>query len=238
MFRTSFTLAAAVAALTVSAAAYADDNSSTGSDAPSGGKSLTASSGWYVGGSAGLSFLEEQTNHNGSDSVNFDTSASNPGFDITGALGKDLGNGFRAEGELGYRQIEMGHATVYAPGGAGLNSGSAGGNANAVSLMGNGYYDFQTGGRIVPYVGLGIGMAEVSMDGVSVNNAPAVDDSDLVFAYQAMAGIGYQLTPTGTIYTGYRYFATTRPTFSDAGGDRFNSEFELHNLEIGYRLSF
>ncbi len=236
MFRSSLTLAASIAALTMSATAYAQDNSnSTGEP---GGKPLTAGDGWYVSGSAGMSFLEEQTNRNHSGSTNFDTSGANPGFDVTAALGKNLGNGFRAEGELGYRQIEIGHATVYAPGGTGISSGNGNGNANAVSFMGNGFYDVQTGTRFVPYVGLGIGLAAVTMDGVSVNHTPAVDDSDLVFAYQAMAGVGYQLSPSATIFTGYRYFATAEPTFTNAGGDRFQSEFESHNIELGYRLTF
>jgi opacity protein-like surface antigen len=237
MVRSSVTLAIAIAAFALAADAYAEDTSNN-QTAP-GEKSLTASDGWYFSGSAGMSFLEEQTNRSHSGSVDFDTSGANPGFDVTGALGKNLGDGFRAEGELGYRQIELGHATVYAPGGTGIASGSTSGNSHAVSFMGNGYYDFkQLGGPVVPYVGAGIGMADVSMDGVSVNGSPAVNDSDLVFAYQAMAGVGYQLTPTDTIYTGYRYFATAEPGFTDSAGDHFHSEFESHNLEIGYRLSF
>jgi opacity protein-like surface antigen len=234
MVRSTVSLAAALAAITLAANAYAQDAGSQASN----DKALTTSDGWYFSGSAGLSFLEEQNNRNRSGSVNFDTSGANPGFDVTGALGKDLGNGFRAEGELGYRQIELGHGTVYSPGGTGIATGYATGNSHAVSLMGNGYYDFKFGSPIVPYVGVGIGMADVSMDGVSINGSPAVSDSDLAFAYQAMVGIGYQITPTGTIYTGYRYFATAEPNLSDAAGDRFHSDFESHNLEIGYRLAF
>jgi len=238
MFRSSLTLAAAIAALTLPAGAYADDNSSNGSTSD---KSLTISpqansNGWYLSGSTGLSFLQEQNNHAGS--LNFDTSGANPGFDVTGAVGKELGNGFRAEGEIGYRQIEMGHGTVYAPGGTGIASGPAGGDAHALSFMGNGYYDFQTGTRFVPYVGAGIGFADVTMSGVSINGVPATNDSDLAFAYQGMAGVGYQLTDNGTIYTGYRYFAVDDPTFDDTTGEKFHSELATHNLEVGYRLTF
>ena len=243
MFRSSLALAGAIAALALSASAYADDNSNnngTGGNSnnnPTGtSKPLTTSDGWYLSGSAGLSFLQEQDNHAGS--LNFDTSGSNPGFDVTGALGKELGDGFRAEGEIGYRQIEIGHATVYAPGGTGITSGFTTGDAHAVSFMSNGYYDFKTDSRFVPYVGAGIGLADVTLDRVSVNGVPATNDSDLAFAYQAMAGIGYQLSPNGTIFTGYRYFAVDDPTFTDTTGEKFHSEFASHNLELGYRLTF
>jgi len=236
MFRSSFALAAAVAALTLSASAYAADG---GTDSGTPKDKWMGMSGWYLSGSAGLSFLQEQDNHSPSGNVNFDTSGANPGFDITGALGKELGDGFRAEGELGYRQIEMGHATVYAAGGNGIHSGYATGNSHAFSVMGNGYYDFkQLGGPFVPYVGAGIGFANVSMDGVGVNGVSTVDDNSVVFAYQAMAGVGYKLTPESTIFTGYRYFAADDPTFTDSAGNKLHSEFATHNLEIGYRLDF
>jgi len=236
MFRSRFALVAAAATLTLSASAYAADS---GTDSAASSPKSLSMGGWYLSGSAGLSFLEEQDNHSHSGNVDFDTSGANPGFDITGALGKDLGNGFRAEGEIGYRQIELGHATVYAPGGTGIHSGYATGNSNAVSFMGNGYYDFkQLGGPFVPYIGGGIGFADVSMDGVGVNGVSTVNDSSVAFAYQAMAGVGYKLTPDSTIFTGYRYFATDDPTFTDSAGDKFHSEFATHNLEIGYRLNF
>jgi len=232
MFRSSLASAAVIAVLALSANAYADENSSDAS----GSKPLTMGNGWYVSGSAGLSYLEEQNNHRGG--LNFDTSGSNPGFAVTGAVGKELGYGLRAEGEIGYRQIDIGHATVYAPGGTGIASGAGTGNSHAVSFMGNGYYDFTTGSRFVPYVGAGIGFADVNLDRVGVNGVPVTNDSDLAFAYQAMAGVGYQLTPNGTIFTGYRYFAVADPTFTDTTGQKFHSDFASHDIEIGYRLTF
>ncbi len=221
--------ATATAVLGLSTAAYAAD----GDGAPA----LTASSAWYVSGSAGLTFMENAHSHS-SDGAVFDMTGANPGYDITAALGKGLGNGFRVEGELGYHRVDLGRATVYSPGGLGLSGSGAGGDASAVSMMGNGYYDFDTGGPIKPYLGAGVGFANVNFNGVDVGGHRATSDEDLAFAYQAMAGIGYQLTPTGTIYTGYRYFAVDDPTFTDTVGGNLHSEFATHNIEVGYRLSF
>ena len=232
--KTSRFALAAVAALTVSSAAYAADSDSSTSN--SSAPQLTASDGWYLSGSAGMSFMGATKLH-GSGS-NFDLGADNPGYDVTGALGKSLGNGFRVEGELGYHDIGINHATVYSAGGLGVTSGGAQGDVSAESLMANGYYDFDTGTNWKPYVGAGVGMANVNFDGIDINGIRAVDNSDLAFAYQAMAGIGYQLTPSGTIYTGYRYFAVDDPSLNDAAGGTLHSELETHNLEVGYRLSF
>lgn len=218
-------LLAAASVFAVAAAARADDS----------GPDLTLSNGWYVAGSAGLAFYQNSANRSGTTSFDLST---DPGFAVTGAVGKELGNGFRAEGELGYRQFAMDHGTVYRPGGMGISTGSASGNANAFSVMGNGYHDFSTNGPIKPYVGAGIGVARVALSDVTVGGANAVNDSDTVFAYQGMAGFSYQLTPRATVYTGYRYFATLDPRFNDAAGQRITSEFASNNVELGYRLAF
>ncbi len=231
MTKSSFAIAAAVAAITLSGAAYAADGDQDN------GKQLTTSTGWYTSASAGMAFMDNVHSHSSSGSV-FDVTGANPGYDLNAALGKELGSGFRAEAELGYHRVDLGHATVYSPGGLGLSGRGAGGDASAVSMMGNGYYDFDTGGPIKPYIGAGIGFANVNFNGVDINGSRVTSDEDLAFAYQAMAGIGYQLTPNGTIYTGYRYFAVDDPTFTDNVGGNLHSEFATHNVEVGYRLTF
>jgi len=220
-----------LSSLAMSSGAFAADSSSETESSTKDG--LTLGGGWYVSGSAGLAYLENSTSKSGAS--HFDASGDNPGFDVTGAVGKQLSNGFRLEEELGYHQINLDHVTTY---GGGQGSGTAGGDMSALSLMTNGYYDFDTGGPIKPFVGAGIGFARVGMNDVTVRGQPLVDDSDVDFAYQGMAGVGYQLTPHGTLYTQYRYFAVNDPTFNAAGGGQVRSEMATHNIEIGYRLTF
>src|SRR5579883_124842 len=52
-----------------------------------------------------------------------------------GALGYGLGNGFRVEGEIGYRDSGVDNTS----------SGSATGSAHALDFMANGIYDFNMG---------------------------------------------------------------------------------------------
>jgi OmpA-OmpF porin, OOP family len=227
--RLALTITASILAMSSSAFA-ADSGSDTQSQTTK--DDLVAGSGWYVSGSTGLAILEQSTSHGGGS--HFDTTADNPGFDVNGALGKELGNGFRAEAEISYRQIGLDHITSYGPPG----SGGASGDTSALSLMGNGYYDFDTGGPIKPYVGVGIGGARVSMSNVAVHGNALVNDDDVDFAYQAMAGVGYQVTPQGTLFVGYRYFAVDDPTFNTSVGSRVGSDFASHNIEVGYRIGF
>lgn len=87
------------------------------------------------------------------------------------------------------------------------------------SLMANVYGDFPVGG-IIPFVGFGIGWSQISLSNLSATTTAAVNPlsgaagatayapggtSDN-FAWQIMAGAGYQVTPGVTLDLFYRYF--------------------------------
>jgi opacity protein-like surface antigen len=91
----------------------------------------------------------------------------------------------RAELEATYRKNEI-----------------SGGTADSVALMGNGYWDIETGTRVTPYLGAGIGTAYVDIDTAGGGNG-------WEFAYQGMAGANVVLNPQWTVGAEYRYFATT-----------------------------
>jgi opacity protein-like surface antigen len=61
----------------------------------------------------------------------------------------------------------------------------------------------------------------------------------VVFAYQVIGGLGYDLTQRLTAFVEYRYFATVDPTFnaSNGGGD-IDSQFMSHNALVGLRYHF
>ena len=158
----------------------------------------------------------------------------NTGFNIGGAYGYNFGL-MRVEGEITYRQNDV--DTVRA---LGFSSG-AGGDVGALSFMGNGYIDLPTGTSFQPYVGGGIGFAYLSFNDVGFTLAGippfTIDDSDFVFAYQLGGGLAYGLGPFMALDLGYRYFATSDPTFRDAGV-RVDSEYRTHNISLGLRIGF
>ncbi|HKW54804.1 MAG TPA: outer membrane beta-barrel protein, partial [Stellaceae bacterium] len=117
-------------------------------------------------------------------------------------------------------------------------STSASGHTTAISAMLNAYYDYDTGSAWRPYIDAGVGAARLSMKNVVTSGVPVVDAYDTVFAYQLGLGLGYEVTKSLTLAVEYRYFTTLDPTFKDAAGTSFNSEFTSHNLSLGIRYRF
>lgn len=100
------------------------------------------------------------------------------------------------------------------------------------SVMLNGYYDFDTGTKLTPYVGAGIGYAKVKgtlyVSGVKDGS---IDDNN--FAWQAGFGAGYALTDKVTFDTGYRYV-----DYGDFTEDSVKVDTSAHELYAGLRYSF
>ena len=185
-----------------------------------------ADKGMYVSGNLGLSIASDSDiSVSGVDvaEISFD-----PGLVIGGALGYDYGN-IRAEGEIAYHFWDMDEIT-FGPLFLGCPcTGPIDGDASALSFMLNGYYDFPVANSsLAPYLGGGIGVANITVDFAGFG-----DDSDVVFAYQFMAGIGFEINPSTTLTVGYRYFATTDPDF-----DGVEATVDSHDFSLGARFMF
>lgn len=90
----------------------------------------------------------------------------------------------------------------------------------AFSGLVNVYYDIAIEDMpITPYIGVGVGAAYIS----NPSKVPAVKDQrGFGFAYQAKAGVSYDVTPEIKLYAGARYFGSyganfDKTTTNDAG---------------------
>jgi outer membrane protein OmpA-like peptidoglycan-associated protein len=145
--------------------------------------------------------------------------------------------GFRLEGELAYRDNDFQDEGAL----------DQGGSSTVWSLMANGYWDFNKGGAWQPYVGIGLGWADVEVDGADVDPDPAVsfEGSQGVFAWQGMVGIGWAVSQQLMLDLGYRYFSADGvefdvavdtlpdPTFAELEGD-----YDQQAVTLGLRYSF
>ncbi len=198
---------------------------------------------WYVSGNVGAAILQDAkvTDTFTGGSITGDVEFDN-GYGVSGALGHAWGP-FRLEGEISYRKNDLDKVNVTSLTVAGvvftaLGSASLGGDISSLGFMANGFYDFDTGGPWVPFVGAGIGGARLNIDIKSVAGVATVyDQSDTVFAYQAAAGIGYKFTPKIMATLSYRYFVTSDPTFND-GVDKLEAEYRSHNIWAGLIVRF
>jgi opacity protein-like surface antigen len=204
-----------------------------------------ADSGWYVGGQAGASFLEDAENSGSGSDI---TSTTKNGYSLAGGAGFRFGNGLRADAELGYRRHGFDSLQIRADGGLGAAFGvgslngstlKATGHLSALSLLGNLWYDLDLGSVVKPYVGGGLGAARISATNIAVAGVTIVNGSDTVLAFQLGAGVGYEIIPAATLSLDYRYFRTADPTFKDLVlGTSFRSEYHAHDIRLGVRYQF
>lgn len=202
--------------------------------------------GLYIGAAAGMNFRHDAKYTE--DGITFTASPSQPGFAGLLAIGYGLGNGLRFEIEGSVRQNSVGNVGV-----AGINIPGAGGDLRSWGIMVNAIGDLNLGNAFTPYLGAGIGVAINDWQGVgasgSVEGIPyrlRVNGTDTTFAYQAIAGVAYEIKPGLAATAEYRFFGTLNPSMgasvtvgdvSASGrftpGDNFN-----HSIMIGLRYSF
>lgn len=141
---------------------------------------------------------------------------------FSAALGYKLPYNLRAEAEASYRDNNNVLAVPTLPGTAFLD-----GTVKSFAGMANGYVDIPTGTVVTPYVGAGVGMARVDMDG-----------AETLFAYQGMAGISLDVSPQTSFVLGYKYFASEDLKGSDPTIGSLETPYATHNIELGLRYQF
>lgn len=187
---------------------------------------------WYVGADAGVNFLQDSDIKSKDSSNDKSTAGNDTGY----ALQAHGGYAFkpfsfatpRLEAEVGYRNSGLKSLTDVT---------NASGDTSSLSFMANGVLSFLPNRSWHPFVGAGIGMSRISAEW-KVNGSKEVDDSDWVFAYQAFAGVSYDLTKNWELSAQYRYFGTQDPEFSDSSGNRANGEYGSHAILAGFAYKF
>lgn len=228
------TLAACVLAMPM--AANAADLGSTKDDFVE--ESIPVASPFYFALRGGVTFTDDTDF--GALGTTIDNGYDDVGYNFSGAIGYDLGGmfmrGLRAELELGYLESDIDSHNV---GGVNFSGPDAFGSTSVFYGFASLYYDFNTGSRFRPYIGGGIGAAEVSFDGHGVTGVnPALDDDDIGFAYHLSAGLNFDVAPRTTLELGYRFIGTTGAELTAVDGTE--SEFDVNNhaimLGVRYRM--
>jgi opacity protein-like surface antigen len=144
------------------------------------------------------------------------------GRDIDVIAGYDLG-GFRLEAELAFKRASLNDLELadeyqdeFGEDEAALDDFDLAGRAKVRSIMANGLVDFDAGG-FRAYVGGGIGRARVKLLG----------DRDNAFAFQAIAGVGFPISPNIELGAKYRFFRT--------GNLEFQENFAVTDADVLFR---
>ena len=96
----------------------------------------------------------------------------------------------------------------------------------------------------VPYIGAGIGgdVSIIGLDNVRAPNGALVDgsDSDIVFAWQAFAGLRYKFMPKMSIGAGYKYYYAGNATWDveNSSGDIKTGKAQVHSFGVDFTMTF
>ena len=179
---------------------------------------------FYLGGEAGWSVLEDQTDRAGGVPVahaRFDS-----GFAAGARAGYEWGP-WRFEEEYVYRNNDLNHLDV---GGANLHGVS--GSRESHAIMTNLLYDINLGWPVTPHIGVGVGAVDIIDNVHAAGLGRGFSANDWQFGYQAIGGLRYNLTPNVALDLDYRYLGTTEATFRQpiAPHIKYSSGYENHTL--------
>lgn len=212
---------------------------------------------YYWKGAIGLSVLEDSNVKFKDENGSYDIGkiSADPGFALTTAIGRDMGKGFSAEVEFGYKKTDYdkfkGKSFTYP-----VNSrGTAelkipdfelkDADVSTKTLMFNGLYNYNNASMFTPYGGVGIGIA---WNDVDVGN---FEESDTNFAWQLLAGVETEVANNLAVMVGYRYLSAGEFSIEekitgtyDSGKEKFDAngegsfDLDSHTFEIGTKYSF
>jgi len=182
---------------------------------------------WYMGADVGISYTSKAKVHDTPLNANLTTSYDQ-GMVGLGQVGYSFGQP-KLEVEFGYREND-----VHKVGGA-----QGGGDASVYSVMVNGIYDLLPSGKVHPFVGAGIGAADLNSNNVKQAGVRVYSGDDTQFAYQGIAGVGYDVSDNWMVKAQYRYLAAFDPTYTSAAtGRKINVEYANQSVLVGLTYKF
>jgi opacity protein-like surface antigen len=171
-------------------------------------------------------------------------------YDLGYSAGVQVGYAFggpRVEFEYNYRN--NGASTIATT----VGTQSATGSLTSNNFMVNVLYDFDTGSKWLPYVGLGLGIADVSANNIhpsaSTPSASYLDGSSNKFAVQFIFGVEYAVSDKIGVTIDWRGLWVSNPNFSYGFGcdnaltnclqtGTTNYDYLNGALNVGLRVQF
>ncbi len=193
-----------------------------------------AAGGWYVQAFVGANTADDlQFNV---DAGTFET-ALDDGYVWSIGGGYQFRN-FRFDGELDTpRETDV---TVHRLNG--VDQAGSRGDVQSEAGMGNIVYDFNRDQRVSPFVGAGIGWAEIELTDFGTDENPDfLSAEDTLFAWQILAGVGIDIDERWIVDVSARYYATAKGEFETApadGGQRIEVDYSAVSLTVGFRYNF
>jgi opacity protein-like surface antigen len=176
-----------------------------------------------------------------SDSTTVGKAEYDSGAAFGGSLGYEFLNDWRLELEITYRrnafdEIDWNHFSK-------VGDFETEGDVASLAFMVNAFWDIDTGTKVTPSLGAGLGVVRVEFDDVSDADGPLFDETETGLGFQLGAGLGYELTETVILSLDYRFFAAFVSPTADRnqpgiGGEEFEMEYTNSTFLLGLRYRF
>lgn len=186
---------------------------------------------WYGKGFGGVTWPQDQSGdvNDDGDELTTGNASYDAGYTLGLAVGYLATPNVALELEYAYRNAD----TTTELEGLGDFDGST--NSNAVMV--NALYRFDgmgANGLVTPYVGGGIGWANLESDIDDIGSFTFNDG----FAWQLIGGVSYDMGPNWALLGEVRYFATDTRTLDGPDNLSWEAQFETVDLLIGATYSF
>jgi len=162
------------------------------------------------------------------------------------AVGRDLGRvwaggGIRGEFELSWKYNDVDYFTQ-----GGTQLAGTTGHTRALAFMYNLINDFRPESSFDPYLGIGIGYADVYYgdyygSNPTTNAESSLNSGDSRFAYQVLAGFKLNFSRSLALDMAYNWFALADPSLHEpysAGHGTFTSSYRASSLVLGLDWTF
>ncbi len=173
------------------------------------------SPGGYVNAYGGANLMNELTVKSGNSSTKVSPEL---GYRAGLAIGYEMYQWFGLEFDTGFQANDLHDAPAT--------------SIKAMPLLLNAMFRFPNSTGVVPYAGIGAGGA------VSTVDSPLGADINLVFGYQATAGVEYELTPQLRVGAMYKFLAVPEQTYSIAGAEFKIADVYSHFIGVNLSWSF
>ncbi|HVY00156.1 MAG TPA: outer membrane beta-barrel protein [Pseudorhodoplanes sp.] len=213
MSSVKFSLIAAAAAVTFASGARAAD---LPAPAPAVYAPVQEFSGWYLRGDIGMTNQQVKSADNAliATTPNFmwlDTMSFDSGMLFGLGVGYNFNSWLRVDVTGEYRGKTSLHGLDQFLNGSATNTNNYSGTKSEWLFLANAYVDLGTWWCITPFIGAGVGVANIKIDNFRDDNiiaggggyAPAGTKTN--FAWALHAGLGYQVTKNFTVELAYRY---------------------------------
>lgn len=151
---------------------------------------------WYASGSAGLVRLDktDDTSVTPSETAKFGT-----GYALQGAIGYSFDSGLRTELEVSYLDSDIKNVTT-----AGTTTAVLGGDVDVFAGHAAAYYDFAVG-SFAPYLGGGLGVANVDIDPGTIGGVAIPTSNETNFSMFGELGVSIPVSEGVAIAPAVRY---------------------------------